>query len=78
MFKFITNYFEEKKKCEEERKAILKIRKETTGFERLTKYHRGEIREKNNIIHDDRLYVLLDIIDTLEEHDKRINVNKFK
>ena len=61
MFKFITNYFKEQKDWEN----LNKEAKSLTGLKRLLVYQK-------DIKHAGIYSTITDIVDTLEEHEKRI------
>ena len=68
MFKFITDYFKERKKYFKEEDDLIKIRDKMSGFERLVKYHKPMLHRGQASI----FYIPADIIEVLEEHEKRI------
>ena len=72
MFKFITDYFKERKKYFKEVNRLIKIRDKISGLERLTKYHKKVL-----LLTDGERFcpahIITDVVDTLEEHEKRLN-----
>ena len=71
MFKFIINYFKKRKEYFEECNRLSKIRDKISGLERLVKYHKKVLHLTNG----ERFcvaHIVLDVIDTLEEHEERI------
>ena len=68
MFKFITNYFKERKIYFKEQEEQAKMRDEISGLERLVKYHKPMLYRGQICI----FHISADVIEVLEKHEKRI------